>query len=121
MPFDAIFLSAVTQELQQPLQGAKVDKIYQPERDTLVLQLRGSQGAKRLLLTANPTHPRLQLTALSLENPAQPPMFCMLLRKHLCGGRLRSITQQPMERAVCLTFDCTDEMGVPTESGFMPS
>ena len=90
MPFDAIFLSAVTQELQQPLQGAKVDKIYQPERDTLVLQLRGSQGAKRLLLTANPTHPRLQLTALSLENPAQPPMFCMLLRKHLCGGRLRS-------------------------------
>ena len=54
MPFDAIFLSAVTQELQQPLQGAKVDKIYQPERDTLVLQLRGSQGAKRLLLTANP-------------------------------------------------------------------
>ena len=68
MPFDAIFLSAVTQELQQPLQGAKVDKIYQPERDTLVLQLRGSQGAKRLLLTANPAHPRLQLTALSLEN-----------------------------------------------------
>ena len=47
MPFDAIFLSAVTQELQQPLQGAKVDKIYQPERDTLVLQLRGSQGANR--------------------------------------------------------------------------
>lgn len=115
MPFDAIFLSAVTQELQQPLQGAKVDKIYQPERDTLVLQLRGSQGAKRLLLTANPAHPRLQLTALSLENPAQPPMFCMLLRKHLGGGRLRSITQQPMERAVCLTFDCTDEMGVPAE------
>ena len=71
MPFDAIFLSAVTQELQQPLQGAKVDKIYQPERDTLVLQLRGSQGAKRLLLTANPRDKAT--TSATTVPPESPP------------------------------------------------
>lgn len=112
MPFDAIFLRAVTEELQQTLSGARVDKIYQPERDTLLFQLRSPHGTKRLLITANPSRPRIQLTALPLENPAQPPMFCMLLRKHLGNGRLLSITQQPLERAVCLCFDCTDEMGI---------
>lgn len=111
MPFDAIFLSAVTQELQQPLQGAKVDKIYQPERDTLVLQLRGSQGAKRLLLTASPAHPRLQLTALSLENPAQPPMFCMLLRKHLGGGRVLDVRRMAGDRILEIDIGTLSELG----------
>ena len=77
--------------------------------------MRGASGGGKLLLTASPSHPRIQLTNLSFENPAQPPMFCMLLRKHLTGGRLVSITQPPMERLAELTFDCIDEMGTPCQ------
>ena len=112
MPFDAIFLSAVRQELL-PLTGSRVDKIQQPSRDTVLLHLRGRDGGGRLLLSANVNRPRIHLTQASFENPAQPPMFCMLLRKHLTGGRLAKITQPPAERSVSLVFDCTDEMGVP--------
>lgn len=85
MPFDAMFLSAVIAELRPQLTGARVDKIQQPARDMVLLHLRGRDGGGRLLLSANGNRPRLHLTAAQLENPAQPPMFCMLLRKHLSG------------------------------------
>lgn len=113
MPFDAIFLSAVAAELRQALTDSRVEKISQPARDTVVLQLRSREGHQRLLATANPNHPRVQLTALSFENPPAPPMFCMLLRKHLSGARLLEIIQPPMERALELAFACTDELGEP--------
>ncbi len=113
MPIDAVFLSGLRAELEGALLSCRVDKVQQPERDTILLQLRGAAGGGKLLLTASPNHPRLQLTALSFENPAQPPMFCMLLRKHLTGGRLTAILQPPMERLVELQFDCIDEMGTP--------
>ena len=109
MPFDAIFLTAVIRELR-PLLGSRVDKIQQPSRDTVLLHLR---GRGKLLLSANVNRPRIHLTEASFENPAQPPMFCMLLRKHLTGGRLQDIQQPPAERSVSLIFDCTDEMGIP--------
>ena len=109
MPFDAIFLTAVIRELQ-PLLGSRVDKIQQPSRDTVLLHLR---GRGKLLLSANVNRPRIHLTEATFENPAQPPMFCMLLRKHLTGGRLQEIQQPPAERSVSLIFDCTDEMGIP--------
>ena len=109
MPFDAIFLTAVIRELQ-PLLGSRIDKIQQPSRDTVLLHLR---GRGKLLLSANVNRPRIHLTEASFENPAQPPMFCMLLRKHLTGGRLQEIQQPPAERSVSLIFDCTDEMGIP--------
>lgn len=111
MPFDAVFLSAVIGELSQTLIDSRIEKINQPSRDTLVLQMRTLEGHARLLLTANPNHPRLHLTTLAYENPQTPPMFCMLLRKHLSGGRLIAIEQPPMERAVMLRFACTDELG----------
>ena len=111
MAFDAYFLKAVLDELRQKLDGARVEKIHQPGRDTVILQLRCAQGREKLLIAANPAAPRLHLTASNPENPDQPPMFCMLLRKHLSGGRLKGITQIPMERAVRFTFDCIDEMG----------
>ncbi len=111
MAFDAYFLKAVLDELRQKLDAARVEKIHQPGRDTLILQLRCNHGREKLLIAANPAAPRLHLTASTPENPEQPPMFCMLLRKHLSGGRLRQITQIPMERAVRFTFDCIDEMG----------
>ncbi len=110
MPFDAMFLSAVAEELRPTVLGARVEKIQQPARDTVLLQLRGKE---KLLLSANVNRPRVHLTRASFENPAQPPMFCMLLRKHLSGGRLAEMTQPPAERSIDLAFDCTDEMGVP--------
>ena len=110
MPFDAVFLSAVVEELTPVLTGERIDKIQQPARDTVLLHLR-SRG--KLLLSANGSRPRLHLTRASFENPAQPPMFCMLLRKHLSGGRIAGLTQPEAERKIDLALDCTDEMGVP--------
>ena len=115
MPIDAVFLESLRYELQEQLLACRVDKVQQPERDTILLSMRGPNGGGKLLLTASPNHPRIQLTSVSFENPAQPPMFCMLLRKHLTGGRLVSISQPPLERLVELTFDCIDEMGTPCQ------
>ena len=111
MAFDAFFLSAVLEEGRQRTREARVDKIHQPSRDTLILQLKCREGREKLLFALNPTAPRLHLTAASPENPPEPPMFCMLLRKHLLGARLLSVTQPPMERCATFTFDCIDEMG----------
>ena len=115
MAFDAFFLRSVLDEVRARCIGARVDKLHQPSRDTLILHLRCQQGREKLLFVANPTAPRLHLTQASPENPSEPPMFCMLLRKHLLGARLAEITQPEMERCAVLTFDCTDEMGFPVQ------
>ena len=111
MAFDAFFLAAVMEEIRDRTAEARVDKIHQPSRDTVILQLKCREGRQKLLFALNPTAPRLHLTNASPENPAEPPMFCMLLRKHLLGARLIEITQLPMERCAIFTFDCIDEMG----------
>ena len=115
MAFDAFFLSAVLEEVRERCIGARIDKIHQPSRDTLILQMHSKEYRSKLLFAANPTAPRLHLTTASPENPAEPPMFCMLLRKHLMGAKLAEISQPPMERAATFTFDCTDEMGFPVQ------
>ncbi len=115
MAFDAFFMTAVLEEIRQKTLGGRVEKIHQPSRDTVILQLRCEGGREKLLIAANPAAPRLHLTAASPENPEQPPMFCMLLRKHLSGARLTQITQLPMERMAEFVFDCTDEMGYPVQ------
>ena len=115
MAFDAIFMTAVLDEVRDRCLGARIDKIHQPSRDTLILHLRCREGREKLIFVANPTAPRLHLTTASPENPAEPPMFCMLLRKHLLGAKLSAVTQPPMERAATFTFDCTDEMGFPVQ------
>ena len=111
MAFDAFFLSAVMEEIQARTADARVDKIHQPSRDTVILQLKCREGREKLLFALNPTAPRLHLTTASPENPAEPPMFCMLLRKHLSGARLIEMRQIPMERCAFFSFDCIDEMG----------
>ncbi len=115
MPFDAVFLKAVTAELNTALRDCRIDKLHQPTRDSVLLQMRSREGTNRLLICVNPGYPRLHLTEMTQENPAQPPMFCMLLRKHLMGGKLLSVEQAPMERCVSLRFACTDELGTPVE------
>ena len=111
MAFDAYFLKAVLSEIRQKALGARVEKIHQPSRDTVILHLRCENSREKLIFAPNPAAPRLHFTAANPENPDQPPMFCMLLRKHLSGARLAEITQLPMERMARFTFDCIDEMG----------
>ena len=111
MAFDATYLSAVLGEIRQKAADARVDKIHQPSRDTVIIHLKCRDGREKLLFALNPTAPRLHLTATSPENPSEPPMFCMLLRKHLLGARLVEVSQLPMERCACFVFDCIDELG----------
>ena len=111
MAFDAFFLKAVLREIREEALGARVEKIHQPARDTVIFHLRCKEGRQKLLISANPSSGRMHFTYASPENPEQPPMFCMLLRKHFSGARLTEITQPPMERLAELRFDCIDEMG----------
>ena len=115
MAFDAFFLSAVLDEIRDKATGARVDKIHQPSRDTVILQLKCNHGREKLLFAPNPANPRLHLTTANPENPAEPPMFCMLLRKHIGGSRLAEVNRMPMERWAEFVFDCTDEMGYPVQ------
>lgn len=110
MPLDAICLEAVVKEIAPRLLGNRIDKIQMPARDQAVLLLRGKT---RLLLCANPNQPRLHFTEQLRDNPSQPPMFCMLLRKHLGGGRIVSVEQVPRERVVILGIEAVDELGEP--------
>ncbi len=115
MAFDAFFLKAVLDDIREKALGARVEKLHQPSRDTLMILLRCAQGREKLIIAASPSAPRLHFTSASPENPPEPPMFCMLLRKHLSGARLSDVSQIPMERTAIFTFDCTDEMGYPVE------
>ena len=108
MPLDAVCLQAVLREVRPVVTGLRIEKITQPARDQLVLHFRYGH---RLLLSAGGGASRLQLTKTARENPAEPPMFCMLLRKHLGGGRVVSVTQPPMERLAELEVDITDDFG----------
>lgn len=111
MALDAMCLTTVAEELRPTLEGGKIDKIYQPSRDEILLAVRGGGENVRLLLSASPNGPRLHLTREVRENPAQPPMFCMLLRKHLTGARILRLEQPELERIILLRLEATDELG----------
>lgn len=115
MPLDAVCLRAVLSELNTRIAGARIEKVYQPDREEIVLQIRGGQGACRLLFSAAPSAPRIHLIAQNRENPAAPPMFCMLLRKHIQGAKIVSLSQPALERMAVLELDTNDEMGVPVK------
>ena len=115
MAFDACFLGAVLGEIREKAMGGRIEKIHQPARDSILVQLRCDSGRYKLLFGISPASPRLYLTEASPENPAQPPMFCMFLRKHLSGGRLMRVSQLPMERVAEFTFSCISELGDPVE------
>lgn len=110
MPIDAVFLQALVKELTPQVLDLRIDKIQQPARDQVILQLR---FGRRLLLHAGTGAARLQMTALPRDNPLQPPVFCMLLRKHLSGARITALCQPPMERLVRIQADTVDELGRP--------
>ena len=110
MPLDAISLQAAVAELRPELLGLRIEKVQQPARDQVILLLRGN---RRLLINAGANAPRIQLTKLQRDNPAEPPMFCMLLRKHLLGAKIADISQPPLERLVRMELDIIDDFGQP--------
>lgn len=112
MALDGLFLHCIGQELETAVIGAKVDKVYQPSSEELVLTLRSRDlGALKLLLCARANSPRIHLTKAAFENPATPPMLCMLLRKRLGGATLTGIRQAGFDRILFLDFSATNELG----------
>ena len=112
MSLDGAFLSLVRKELlAKNLIGSRVDKIHQPSRDELLITLRGVGGGVKLSLSANPSAARICITEAAADNPKSPPMFCMLMRKHLSGGRLTGIEQDGLERVLSFDFECVNEIG----------
>lgn len=116
MPLDAVTLSALAEELRPQLVGAKIEKVQQPQRDMILLTVRSrDSGSRRLVLSGGPGSARIHFTTASFENPASPPMFCMLLRKHLVGARIRAVVQPGRERLLILELDGHNELGDPVE------
>ena len=111
MAFDAGMLACTLSEVRKLALGARIEKVFQPERDEIVLQMRSMEGGKRLLINAGSNNPRIGFTAEQKENPMTPPMLCMLLRKHLQGAKLTDVRQAGFERVAILEFETRDEMG----------
>ena len=111
MAFDAGMLSCVIHEIKMCALGARIEKITQPEKDEIVLQMRSFEGGRRLLIHAGSGNPRIGFTTAQRENPPAAPMLCMLLRKHLSGAKLSDIQQLGFERVARLEFETRDEMG----------
>ena len=113
MALDGAYLRYLCHELKQNVVNGRVEKIYQPNKDEIVLTLRNSSGATKLLLSARANNPRINITTDVPENPKVPPMLCMLFRKKLCGSRLADVRQPRLERILFLDFDATNDFGEP--------
>lgn len=110
MALDGAFLYALKNELT-PLIGGRVEKIHQPSREEIIISLRTKQGGKKLFISANAGSARIHITEKNVDNPQTPPMFCMLLRKHLGSGKLIGIRQDGLERILFVDFECVNELG----------
>ena len=111
MAFDGMMLRLVKQEVERTLVGSRVDKIYQPAKEELILSFRSQRETYRLLLSARAVGPRVHFTDLPVENPKQPPMFCMLLRKRIGSSKLIAVRQPGFERVLFLDFEGYNELG----------
>ena len=111
MALDGITVSAIAAELKTALLGGRIDKIHQPTADEIRFTVRGAGGVKRVLASANSSHPRMHLTETTRENPMTAPLFCMVLRKHIAGGKIVEILQPNFERILILRIEATNEMG----------
>lgn len=118
MPFDASAVRCTAFEINNLLQGGRVEKIYQPERDEIVLVVKQG-GSFRLVISANSQNPRIYITKTVKENPAEPPMFCMLMRKHITSGKIKEIKSVDFERIVDIAIEARNEMGDIVEKHIM--
>ncbi|OON95500.1 MAG: hypothetical protein ATN36_08365 [Epulopiscium sp. Nele67-Bin005] len=108
---DGVVLSHIILELKKELIGGRIDKIYQPEKEELLISVRNNRKAYKLLLNANSSYPRVHISTLTKNTNATPPMFCMLLRKHLSSGKILDITQPNFERIVEIHIEATNDLG----------
>ena len=111
MALDGVFLSGLREEIEKLALGARIDRIAQPTREELILLLRWRGGAEKLLLSANAGGARVHFTKFAPENPPNPPMFCMLLRKHLSSAKLLAVKQIQLDRILHLEFESRNELG----------
>ena len=111
MAFDGVMMHYVKEEIKSVALDARVSQIHQPNRDELVIALRTKNGNKKLLVSSRANSPRICFTEHSIENPATPPMLCMLLRKRLGGAKLVDVRQIELERIMFLDFIATNELG----------
>lgn len=114
MALDGVFLYHLKNEIAQFAIDSRVDKIHQPSKDEIIINLRSRQGSKKLLLSCNADAARIHFTEFPPENPAKPPMFCLLLRKRLAGAWVTDIEQDNLERILKINFSGTDELGDKT-------
>ena len=115
MSFDGIVTKSVVKELREKLIGGRVDKVYQQEKDEILFHIHSKGINYRLIMSASSNNPRVYLTDYSKKNPPEPPMFCMLLRKHLIGGIILNIEQFNLDRVIFIDISAIDELGQPTE------
>jgi|AGTN01.1.fsa_nt_gi Predicted RNA-binding protein homologous to eukaryotic snRNP len=113
MTLDGLTLYYAVKEIKEEITGCKVDKVHQPQPDTIVLALRTPGRNPRLLISAGAADSRMYLTEQKYENPKAPPMFCMFLRKHLTGARIAGVAQTGLERVVSISLETKDELGLP--------
>lgn len=111
MPFDGIVTKCVVEELTAKLVGGRIEKVFQPEADEIAINIRAWNRNFRLLLSASANYPRIHLTGNVKDNPAAPPTFCMLLRKHLSGGRILNFEFNDYERIIGLIVESANELG----------
>ncbi len=111
MAFDGAFLHMVCTEISEQILGSRIDKVYQPSRNEIVLTMRSNGKNLKLLLSADASHPRIHFTEMELDNPASPPMFCMLLRKHIGNAKIVAVRQQGLERIVIFDLETRNEFG----------
>jgi len=119
MPLDSVFITALTAELSSALTGAKIEKVQQPGRSDLVLTLRTDSGRKNLFVGGAGGSARVHLSAMDYEKPMEPPMFCMLLRKHLIGARITAVRQLPDERIMSFDLDAPGMFGEGEKRGLV--
>jgi predicted ribosome quality control (RQC) complex YloA/Tae2 family protein len=111
LPFDGIVVKSIVNELYETLIGGRIEKIFQPESDEIIINIRAKGQNYKLLLSASPNYPRIHFTDSSKENPATPPVFCMLLRKHLSGGKITGVEFHGFERIISLYVESLNELG----------
>lgn len=115
MAFDAGMVAAITGELRERLTLARIEKVHQPEKDEILLLLHSGRDNLRLTISASANNPRIHLTDEVKENPSVPPMFCILLRKHLSGGKILDVEQMRFERVIRIRIESRDDMGYFSE------
>lgn len=111
MPFDGVLAYNMAKELNRFLAGGRINKIYQVDRDSVLLHIRAKGNNYSLLFSCNASAARLHITGKQFENPDTPPVFCMLLRKHLSGGIINSFYTNGYERIITMETEVTDELG----------